>query len=59
MTKTGNFDAFFREKCLTENTCGLTIENFEAVTMATMAAWIGIPGGISYVYYQRKMSGKL
>lgn len=39
--------------------CGLTIENFEAVTMATMAAWIGIPGGISYVYYQRKMSGKL
>ena len=39
--------------------CGLTIENFEAVTMATMAAWIGIPGGMSYVYYQRKMSGKL
>jgi len=39
--------------------CGLTIDNFEAVTMVTMAAWIGIPGGISYVYYQRKMSGKL
>ena len=39
--------------------CGLTIEDLELVTMATMAAWIGIPGGISYVYYQRKMSGKL
>jgi len=38
--------------------CGLTIEDFEFVTIAAMVAWIGIPGGMSYVYYQRKMSGK-
>lgn len=39
--------------------CSLTISNFEAVTLATMAAWIGIPGGISYVYYWKKIHGKL
>ncbi|MBR4861292.1 MAG: XRE family transcriptional regulator [Firmicutes bacterium] len=39
--------------------CGLTIDDFEGVTLAVMLAWIGIPGGISYVYYQKKMQGKL
>ncbi len=39
--------------------CSLTISNFEAVVLVTMAAWIGIPGGISYVYFWKKMRGKL
>ena len=39
--------------------CSLTISNFEAVTLAAMAAWIGIPGGISYVYYWKKMRGEV
>lgn len=38
--------------------CALTIENFEAVTLVTMLLWIGIPGGISYVYFWKKIQGR-
>lgn len=36
-----------------------TISNFEMVTMVIVLAWIGIPGGISYIYFWKKMHGKL
>lgn len=39
--------------------CTWTISNFEIVTLATMIIWIGVPGGISYVFFHRKMQGKL
>lgn len=38
--------------------CSLTTENFEMVTLCTMVVWIGIPGGISYLFFKRKMNGK-
>lgn len=38
--------------------CTLTISNFEIVTLCAMAAWIGIPGVISYLFSKKKMSGK-
>ena len=34
--------------------CALTIDNFEAVTLAAMALWIGIPGGLSLMFYRKK-----
>lgn len=39
-------------------TCTLTISNFEIVTLCAMAAWIGIPGTISYIFFKKKMIGK-
>ena len=39
--------------------CTLTISNFEIVTLCTMSVWIGIPGGISYLYYFKKNHGNL
>lgn len=39
--------------------CSLTIENFEMVTLLAMLIWIGVPGGISYIYFWRKMHGKI
>ena len=36
-----------------------TISNFEMVSMGIMLAWIGIPGVISYIYFWKKMHGKL
>lgn len=39
--------------------CTFTIEDFELVTLAAMVVWIGIPGGISFVFYRRKLYGKL
>lgn len=39
--------------------CSLTIENFEMVTLAAMLVWIGIPGGISYIFFWKKMHGRL
>lgn len=39
--------------------CSLTIENFEMVTLAAMLLWIGIPGGISYIFFWKKMHGRL
>lgn len=39
--------------------CSLTIENFEMVTLVAMLAWIGVPGGISYIFFWKKMHGRL
>lgn len=38
--------------------CSLTIENFEIVTFITVLSWIGIPTGVSYCFYMKKMYGK-
>lgn len=36
-----------------------TVSNFEMVTMVIVLAWVGIPGVISYIYFWKKMHGKL
>ena len=36
-----------------------TVSNFEIVTMVIVLAWVGIPGVISYIYFWKKMHGKL
>lgn len=36
-----------------------TISNFEMVTGIVMLAWIGIPGFISYIFFWKKMHGKV
>ena len=38
--------------------CSLTIEDFEMVTLLAMLIWIGVPGGISYIYLWKKMHGR-
>lgn len=38
--------------------CAFTISNFEAVTLCAAAAWIGIPGVISGLFFYQKMRGK-
>lgn len=38
--------------------CALTISNFEIVTLCAVAIWIGVPSGISYVFFRKKMCGK-
>ena len=38
--------------------CTCTIQDFKAVSVAIMITWIGIPGGISYVYFHKKYHGK-
>ena len=39
--------------------CTLTVPDFGLVTSGAMILWIGIPGGISGVYYLRKYHGHL
>lgn len=39
--------------------CSLTIVYFEQVSLIAVLLWIGIPGGISYIFYWKKMNGKL
>lgn len=39
--------------------CALTMECFETITLITMILWIGIPGVISFVYYWKKVYGKM
>lgn len=39
--------------------CSLTISDFEQVTLIAILLWIGIPGGISYIYFLKKTHGKL
>lgn len=39
--------------------CSLTISDFEQVTLIAILLWIGIPGGISYIYFWKKTHGKL
>ena len=35
-----------------------TINNFEAITLAVIFLWIGIPGLISFVFWWKKLYGK-
>lgn len=39
--------------------CTWTISNFEIVTLCTMIIWIGIPSGISYLHFFKKLHGHL
>ena len=39
--------------------CTWTIPNFEIVTLCTIIIWIGIPGGLSYAFFRKKMRGNL
>lgn len=39
--------------------CTWTISNFEIVTLCTMIIWIGIPGGITYVHFFKKLHSHL
>lgn len=39
--------------------CSLTIEPFQQVTLVVVLLWICIPGGISYIFYWRKMHGRV
>lgn len=39
--------------------CALTLPNFETVTVVTVLLWIAIPGGLSYLYYWKKMHGRV
>lgn len=36
-----------------------TVSNFEMITTVIVLAWVGIPGVISYIYFWKKMHGKL
>ena len=38
--------------------CTLTVPYFEPVTVTAMVLWLGIPAGVSYIYYRKKMLGK-
>lgn len=38
--------------------CSLTIDDFETVTLIAMLLWIGIPGGVSYAYFWKKVHGR-
>lgn len=33
------------------------IENFEILTLATIILWVGIPGGLSYLFFHKKCGG--
>ena len=37
----------------------LSIDNFEAVTLCAMIAWIGIPSLLSLIYYCKKSTGQI
>lgn len=39
--------------------CLLTMEPFQQITLVTVLLWIGIPGGISYIFYWRKIHGNV
>lgn len=39
--------------------CSLTMESFQQITLVTVLLWIGIPGGISYIFYWRKIHGNV
>ena len=39
--------------------CSLTMEPFQQITLVTVLLWIGIPGGISYIFYWRKIHGNV
>ena len=37
--------------------CSMTMDCFEQITLVTMLVWIGIPGGISFLFYWKKTHG--
>lgn len=37
--------------------CSMTMDCFEQITLVTMLIWIGIPGGISFLFYWKKTHG--
>lgn len=37
----------------------LTLDDFEAVSITAIALWVGIPGVLSYIYYWKKIHGRL
>lgn len=37
----------------------LTMDDFKAVTFAAVLLWIGVPAFLSYIYYYRKMYGRM
>lgn len=37
--------------------CSFTSDRMEEITLIVMLLWIGIPGGISYLFYWKKMHG--
>lgn len=37
--------------------CSFTSDRMEEITLILMLLWIGIPGGISYLFYWKKMHG--
>lgn len=39
--------------------CALTLPDFKMVTMVTVLLWVGIPGGLSYLYFWKKMHGRV
>ena len=39
--------------------CSLTMGPFQQITLVTVLLWIGIPGGISYIFYWRKIHGNV
>lgn len=40
-------------------TASLTLDDFETVSIAAMALWVGLPGVLSYIYYWKKYHGRL
>lgn len=39
--------------------CSLTVADFETITLIAFVIWLGIPGGISFMFYRRKTNGRL
>lgn len=37
----------------------LTLDDFETVSIVTIALWVGLPGVLSYIYYWKKYHGRL
>lgn len=38
--------------------CALTVDDFEQLTLIAMLLWIGIPGGISFIFFWKKSQGR-
>ena len=39
--------------------CALTLPDFKIVTMVNVILWVVIPGGLSYLYYRKKIHGRV
>ena len=42
-----------------KHAASLTLDDFETVSIAAMALWVGLPGVLSYIYYWKKYHGRL